>query len=165
MAQLTLSSQPRAASVDFPPCRTADPRTTSGQTSNRNNKLLEFPVTYTKQTAALISNRNKMRFSPVPFVDGANENPSLTAHDSQFAASQARASLIANEMRSPGSATISKHATYIFLIANEFHFTAPVFRVSIFRSRLRFWDDWVSRFRVFSARDFRFRGSTFGFCE
>src|SRR5487761_1013256 len=62
MAQLTLSSQPRAASVDFSPLLTASPRPASRQTSNRNTKLLESPVTYTKQTAALISNRNSFAF-------------------------------------------------------------------------------------------------------
>ena len=34
---------------------------------------------------------------------------------------QNRAILIANEMRSPANATNSQHATYDFLIANEFH--------------------------------------------
>ncbi len=40
--------------------------------SNRYNKLLEFPVTYTKQTVTLISNRYKMplvaqrAFAPIP---------------------------------------------------------------------------------------------------
>jgi len=68
MAQLTLSWQPRAASVDFPPRRTADPRTTSRQTSNRNTKLLGIGVTHTKQTPVLISNRNKITFCPARLV-------------------------------------------------------------------------------------------------
>jgi len=121
MTQLLLSSQPRAISVDFALRPSASFCPASRQTSNRYSKLLDSSATHAKQTSALISNRDKMRCSPVPVVDGANENPRPTAHGAQFAASQARAPLIANEMRSPASTTISKHATYIFLIANEFH--------------------------------------------
>src|SRR5579864_408102 len=47
MPQLTLSSQPRAASVGFPP-----------SPSNRHPKLLESPVSHTKPISALIPNRH-----------------------------------------------------------------------------------------------------------
>jgi len=39
--------------------------------SNRYNKLLESPVTHTKQTTAPRSNRYKIRFSPQPFLSSS----------------------------------------------------------------------------------------------
>jgi len=39
----------------------------SSPISNRNTKLLELPVTYTKHTTAPSSNRNKLQFSPRHF--------------------------------------------------------------------------------------------------
>ena len=45
--------------------------------SNRYNKLLEFPVTYTKQKVALISNRHKMPLVAQPAFDQIPRNAQL----------------------------------------------------------------------------------------
>ncbi|HEV2222144.1 MAG TPA: hypothetical protein VGR84_03995 [Candidatus Acidoferrales bacterium] len=118
--------------------------------SNRYNKLLEFPVTDTKQTTAPHSNRYKTPLFPIPFAEPecgpfAFIGPELfrarakelLENDQRYraeavrstplavlniAAARTRETLIANEMHSAQVATNSKRATYDFLVANEFQF-------------------------------------------
>ncbi len=105
--------------------------------SNRYTKLLEIPVSYTKQKVDTHSNRYKKRFSPRPSLSSpsrlafvgperryrAEGIPLAVALVPDFAKTErACASLIANEMHSPKLVINSKRATYDFLIANEFRF-------------------------------------------
>ena len=109
--------------------------------SNRYNKLLELRVTHTKQTTVPHSNRYKTPLFPVPFAEPECGPFAFVGPDRRYRAEDVRstslpvalmpnfaetkrpcASLIANGMHSPQLVTNSKHATYDFLIANEFQF-------------------------------------------
>ena len=63
----------RFAVPAFPPKRVS-PRRCPSRTSNRNTKLLESPLTDTKQSLAPLSNRNKIAFIELPYsaAKGAN---------------------------------------------------------------------------------------------
>jgi len=116
----------------------------TSRTSNRYNKLLESPVTRTKQTIALRSNRYRFAIFAAP-ISPQNRRSRLAAGTVALALNlaatmRARAALIANEMRSPAHATNSQRATYDFLIANEFQlqnalFTRPARLPRTLRSR------------------------------
>ena len=106
--------------------------------SNRYNKLLELPVTRTKQTIAPHSSRYKTPLFSTPFAEPECGPFAFVGPDRRYptealrstplavlnvaAAKGTREILIANEMHSPQGATNSKRATYDFLIANEFRF-------------------------------------------
>src|SRR5487761_1159804 len=61
--QYAVHSVPRRESLSHTP--DSEPQT---PISNRHNKLLETPVTYTKQTAGPISNRYRIRFISAPLL-------------------------------------------------------------------------------------------------
>jgi hypothetical protein len=96
---------------------------------------LDIELSYTKQKLALISNRQFFAFLKLPdasFRDSPRHTQSLRharpASRKSSRATAKRERLIGNDMHSPASATALQCATSIFLIGNEFRFTACAFR-------------------------------------